>query len=196
MRKLIVPVLTFVMVAVTMTFLALTPATVVCEPPAIALTEIAGYTSEELPISEAELTVLPGDTKILKRLYTAANGHWFAVSVVIGGTSKSSIHRPELCLPSQGFLMTEPHTLELADSVWRVIRLDGGRERPSLGFAYTFFNQAGFKTASHIRRIFRDVWDRSVYNRIDRWVMITVNSSRSDDEGLAEFLTTIEGLMR
>lgn len=196
MRKLIVPVLTFVMVAVTMTFLALTPETTVCKAPPIELTEIAGYTSEELPISEAELTVLPGDTKILKRLYTAANGHWFAVSVVIGGTSKSSIHRPELCLPSQGFLMTEPHTLELNDSVWRVIRLDGGRDRPSLGFAYTFFNQAGFKTASHVRRIFRDVWDRSVYNRIDRWVMITVNSSRSDDEGLAEFLTTIEGLMR
>lgn len=196
MQKLIVPVLTTLVVIVTMTFLALTPATTICEAPKVVLDELPGYTSEELPISEAEINVLPGDTQILKRLYTAPNGHWYAVSLVIGGTSKSSIHRPELCLPSQGFLMTNPHTVELTDSVWRVICLDGGRERPSLGFAYTFFNQAGYKTASHMKRIFRDVWDRSFYNRIDRWVMITVNSSRSDDLGITEFLTLIEGLLK
>lgn len=196
MAKLIVPVLTFLVVAAVMIALATTPATTVCEAPSVELGELPGMTSEPLEISEAELNVLPADTIIKKRLYTDAEGYWYAVSVVIGGTSKSSIHRPELCLPSQGFLMADPHTLTLADSVWRVIRLDGGYSRPSLGFAYTFFNQAGFKTASHVRRIFRDVWDRSLYNRIDRWVMITVNSSRSDDRGLAEFLTAIEGLTR
>lgn len=196
MSKLIVPWLTFVIVAITMVILALSPATTVCEAPKVELPELAGYTSKPLDISEAELTVLPSDTKIVKRLYTdELSGHWFAVSVVIGGTSKSSIHRPELCLPSQGFLMTSPHTVTLADSVWRVIRLEGTQSRSSLGFAYTFFNQAGFKTASHLSRIFRDVWDRSFYNRIDRWVMVTVNSSRSDDFGIEAFLSRIQGVL-
>ena len=35
----------------------------------------------------------------------------------------------------------------------------------------------GLRTASHLRRIFADVWDRSFHNRIDRWVMVTVHVS-------------------
>jgi hypothetical protein len=33
------------------------------------------------------------------------------------------------------------------------------------------------RTASHTRRIFADTWDRTVHNRIDRWVMVTVHAS-------------------
>ena len=167
-----------------------------CEPPDVHLAELPGFTSEERPMSEAEKHVLPDDTRIEKRLYTAADGHWFLVSVVIGGRSKSSIHRPELCLPSQGFLMTDPRTVESAGSAWRLITLDGGVDRPSMGFAYTFYNQAGFRTASHVRRIFRDVWDRSFNCRIDRWVMVTVHSSRWDDRGLQAFLSELKGVVK
>ena len=195
-RVLAVPCLTLVALAGWMYSLVQTPETVLCEPPNVALGELEGFTSEKLEVSEAELTTLPADTQFDKRLYTAPNGHWYAVSVVIGGKSKSSIHRPELCLPSQGFLMADPHTVDLGGFVWRVIRLDGGVDRPSLGFAYTFFNQAGYKTASHVDRILHDVWDRSFYNRIDRWVMVTVNSSRSDDLGLTDFLTRLKGVVK
>lgn len=194
MKSWLVPLLTTIVIAVTMAFQAQTPETVVCEAPAVALAEIPGYTSEELPVSEAEIEVLPADTQILKRIYTAPGGHWYAVSAVIGGKSKSSIHRPELCLPSQGFLMTDPRTRRVGVTNWRVITLDGGVERPSLGFAYTFFNQAGYHTASHVQRILRDVWDRSIYNRIDRWVMVTVNTSRSDERGILEFLERLKGV--
>ena len=62
----------------------------------------------------------------------------------------------------------------------------------SLGFCYTFFNQDGFRTPSHVKRILRDIWDRSVHNRIDRWVMITVNSSRTDDAGMIDFIAKIK----
>ena len=43
--------------------------------------------------------------------------------------------------------------------------------------SYTFFNQNGLRTSSHARRIISDTWDRSVLNRIDRWVMVTVLAS-------------------
>ena len=39
-----------------------------------------------------------------------------------------------------------------------------------------------------MKRIFRDVWDRSVLNRIDRWVMLTVNSSTAVDSEIESFL--------
>jgi hypothetical protein len=42
-------------------------------------------------------------------------------------------------------------------------------------------------------RILCDVWDRTVFNRIDRWVMITVNSSVADDDRLLAFLARLKG---
>jgi len=191
-RELLIPCLTLAVLAITGYSLTHTPETVLCEPPTVVLRELPGFTSEKREPSEAELTTLPADTQFDKRIYTAPNGQWYSVSLVIGGRSKSSIHRPELCLPSQGFLMADPHTVDVEGIAWRIIRLEGGVDRPSLGFAYTFFNQAGYRTASHMDRILRDIWDRSFYNRIDRWVMITVNSSRSDDEGLVNFLRLLK----
>ena len=115
----------------------------------------------------------------------------FSSEVLDGGKSKSSIHRPELCLPAQGLRMERPRTRSVAGRDWRFIDL-ASKDSPTFGFAYTFFNQEGFKTASHVSRIFRDVVDRSVLNRIDRWAMVTVNASRSDDIGLSYLLSRLE----
>ena len=57
--------------------------------------------------SLGENTVLPKDTTILKRVYRSGWGTRFIVSAVISGAGKSSIHRPELCLPAQGFQMSD-----------------------------------------------------------------------------------------
>lgn len=134
--------------------------------------------SELFDISLGEATILPKDTRILRRAYVDPSGARFVVSAVIGGVSKSSIHRPELCLPAQGFSMTEPRTV-LAGSParpFRVIAVVRPGAVPGV-LAYTFFDQAGVETASHARRILADVWDRSVRGRIDRWVMISVNAN-------------------
>ena len=126
--------------------------------------------------SVGENTILPKDTTILKRVYRSERGFHFLVSAVISGAGKSSIHRPELCLPAQGFQMSDPTDFEVAGRPYHAIQLHGPQRPPAL-LAYTFFNQAGVRTASHLRRIFLDTWDRSVHNRIDRWVMVTVHVS-------------------
>ena len=195
MKNFAIPLFAAVATCITMAFQTMTPKTTVCEAPEVHLAEIEGFTSEKVDPSESELTVLPSDTRIEKRLYTAPDGHWYQVSVVIGGTSKSSIHRPELCLPAQGFLMTAPYDIEVGGLLWRAITLDGGNQRPSLGFAYTFFNQDGYRTASHTARVFKDIWDRSILNRIDRWVMVTMNTSRADRHGVAAFLDKLRGTL-
>lgn len=192
MKRVLVPVLTVALLAATMCWQSAMPDTLLCEPPDRHLKLLPGFTSERREPGEAELSTLPGDTSIEKRVYTAEDGAAFQVTLVIGGRSKSSIHRPELCLPSQGFLMTDPHTILVGETDWRVIVLDGGKGRPSSGFAYTFFNQEGFRTSSHIRRIFKDVWDRSLYGRIDRWAMVTVFATVTDDASLAAFLAKLK----
>ena len=191
--SLALPVLFLALFLPAMVYQAATPAVTLAAAPDIRLGDIPGYTSDALDPSESELTVLPADTRFEKRLYTAENGDWFQVSVVIGGASKSSIHRPELCLPSQGFQMTRPRTVRAGGTEWRFITLES--KTAALGFAYTFFNQEGFRTASHTRRICRDVLDRSFLNRIDRWVMVTVNASRADDAYLLFIADSLKDLL-
>ena len=195
MRKVLIPSVAAALVVAAMLYQAQTVEPVLCEAPAAGLAEIAGFTSEPVEVSEAERHTLPADTGFDKRRYANAAGDWFQVTMVIGGRSKRSIHRPELCLPTQGFQMMSPRTIRVGGVDWHLVTL-ARREFSSMGFAYTFFNQDGFKTASHLQRIFRDVWDRSVHNRIDRWVMVTVNASRHDDRGLRAFLSDLKGVVR
>ena len=127
-------------------------------------------------IALGEHRILPPDTQFRRRLYHASSGAEFLVSAVIGGETKNSIHRPELCLPAQGYLMSRPHDIMVAGRPFHVVEIRAPGGLPGT-MAYTFFNQDGLRTASHLRRIFADVWDRSFHNRIDRWVMVTVHVS-------------------
>ena len=195
MRAHVIPVLATLLVVTAMVWQGRSSAPVLCEAPSARLGEIAGFTSEPLAPSESARTLLPADTQFDKRLYTAPDGTWYQVSLVIGGKSKSSIHRPELCLPSQGVQMMNPRSLDAGGVAWHAVTLARGT-LPPLGFAYTFFNQDGFRTSSHVRRILRDVFDRSFRARIDRWAMVTVNAARADDASLAAFLLQLRDVVK
>ena len=195
MRKVLIPAVTAALVVAAMLYQARTVDPVLCDAPDAKLVEIGGYTSAPVEVSEAERHVLPDDTQFDKRRYEDGDGNWFQVSMVIGGKSKSSIHRPELCLPTQGFQMMSPRTVKIGEIDWHFVTLARGAV-PACGFAYTFFNQDGYRTSSHLKRIFRDVWDRSIRGRIDRWVMVTVYSSDADEARLVAFLDNLKGVIR
>ena len=195
MRKVLIPAVTAALVVAAMLYQARTVDPVLCDAPDAKLVEIGGYTSEPVEVSEAEHHTLPADTQFDKRRYEDKDANWFQVSMVIGGRSKSSIHRPELCLPTQGFQMMAPRTVAVGEIDWHFVTLARGAV-PACGFAYTFFNQDGYRTSSHLKRIFRDVWDRSIRGRIDRWVMVTVYSSDADEARLAAFLDNLKGVIR
>ena len=195
MRKVLIPAVTAALVVAAMLYQARTVDPVLCDAPDAKLVEIAGYVSEPVEVSEAEHHTLPADTQFDKRRYEDRDGNWFQVSMVIGGKSKSSIHRPELCLPGQGCRMMSPRTVEGGGVEWHLVTLARGAV-PACGFAYTFFNQDGYRTSSHLKRIFRDVWARSIRGRIDRWVMVTVYSSDADEARLTAFLDNLKGVFR
>ena len=131
-------------------------------------------------ISLGEATDLPKDTVILKRSYRAPDGLCYAVSVVVGGRSRNSIHRAELCLPAQGYVMLEAGRLPLhlpagKPRAIRKIRAQRAGAQP-LCLVYWFVSKDR-ESCSHFERILLDVWDRSVHNRINRWVMVAVSIS-------------------
>jgi exosortase len=133
-------------------------------------------------VSLGEAMDLPKDTVILKRNYRAPDGLCYAVSVVVGGRNRGSIHRPELCLPAQGYVMLEAGRLSLhlpagkPREVRKITAQHPGGNRLSLVY---WFVSKDRENCSHVQRILLDVWDRSIHNRINRWVMIAVNISPS-----------------
>lgn len=190
-----VPVLAALVVVPVMAFQAMTPEPELSEAPAVVFPDVAGFAAEPLEPSVAETNILRG-AAIDKRLYKAAGGMWFQVSAVTSGANKGSLHRPELCLPSQGFDMGDSRSVRIGDVDWRVIPLMAKGDCPDALFAYTFFNQDGYGTDSHEARIWRDVWDRTVYSRIDRWVMLTVQFPSSDMRAFRALLGQMGGFSR
>ena len=134
--------------------------------------------------SLGEATDLPKDTAILKRNYRSADGLVYAVSVVVGGRQRNSIHRAELCLPAQGYVMVSAGRMPLrlaGREPLMVRKIEAKRgEGGSFTLLYWFLSRER-ETCSHTRRILLDVWDRSIHNRINRWVMVAVNVSSTLD---------------
>ena len=143
-------------------------------------------------VSLGEWSDLPKDTVIVKRNYRSADGLVYAVSVVVGGRQRNSIHRAELCLPAQGFAMLDAARVpfKLADGrslqVRRINAQRSGGARMSLVYWFLSHDRV---CCSHTERILMDVWDRSIHNRINRWAMIAVNVSSGLDspEGVERF---------
>jgi exosortase len=151
------------------------------------------------PSSLGEATVLPADTAISKRDYTAPDGLRYSVSMVVAGRRRGSIHRPELCLPAQGFVMTDARrvALNVRGGFPKNVRIisvqrSGGFQ---FGLAYWFFCRDR-ESSSHTDRIMSDIWDRSVHNRINRWVMVAVSTSSELDtpESVRRFEDFLAGL--
>jgi hypothetical protein len=81
--------------------------------------EIPGYTSEISTQSETELLKLPSDTSFRVRTYLATkdlyatsgyystNRFFSQVSVVMMGSDRSSIHKPQICMTGQGWTIDD-----------------------------------------------------------------------------------------
>ncbi len=146
------------------------------------------------PNAKAELDILPSDTQCYKVTYTHNDGTYFTVSLVIAGASRLSIHRPELCLPSQGFRLSERTVREVLPNLpMALFSIERHGSYQKMGFAYVFLN-ASDTTVSNLHRVVGDSIIRSLYNRIPRWAMVTISSNvdfltPAGELALAEFLS-------
>lgn len=64
---------------------------------------VLDYTSEETAIDDLTLTALPSDTSFGYRQYSAPDGFRLDFKVVLMGTDRTSLHKPQACLPGQGW---------------------------------------------------------------------------------------------
>ncbi len=130
-------------------------------------------------ISIGEHTVLPEDTRFIRRVYTDGRDHSYTVTMIINGEQRKSIHRPEMCIPSQGFSMdriesVSAKTADGRDLKMRFILLRQRDSRNGYGIEAYWFISEDHSTDSHLVRILTSVADRALRNRVTRWAMITI----------------------
>jgi EpsI family protein len=147
---------------------------------------------ESQGMTEVEKRVLPEDTEMVRRLYGNAQGDVLALTIVLAGGAKNSIHRAEACLPAQGWSIDNeeviPVTLANGHQL-KVMKVSIHRgSEPAYGkpvtrrayYLYWFVGKDS-STPSHWTRVFLGSWDRVWHNRNHRWAYVSVFMPVMDD---------------
>lgn len=140
-------------------------------------------------MSKVEADLLPSDTEVLKKQYTAPDGDTVHVSIVMSGKERASIHRPQTCLVGQGNEIIHSSVLEVPmegreplrvmvlDMLHRRRLPDGRHASYESYYAYWFVGKDR-ETPYHLSRMFWMAADRILYNRAHRWAYISVAGRR------------------
>lgn len=155
--------------------------------------EVGIWTSKELAISPQELSILAADTGFARRIYSNPFGDEVSISIVLSGQDMAnSIHRPERCLPAQGWTVVRSDRVKVpipGESPLEVTKLfDVAERKVETGQMITFRNLtyywfvgANGTTASHITRAAIDIKDRILYGENQRWAYVTVAATVTDN---------------
>ena len=81
---------------------------------AVALpVKVFDCTSKTMEMAEDELELLPDDTTFGRRIYTLQDDTQIQTTVVLMGKDRTSIHKPEYCLPGQGFTIDKREVVNI-----------------------------------------------------------------------------------
>jgi len=148
---------------------------------------IGAFTGKVIAATPGELAILPTDTQIVRREYTDPAGDRIMASIVLSGGEKRSIHRPEVCLPAQGWSMRggKVERVALADgsdldvmnlSLVRQVEVGPGDRRNLYAHYFYWFVGKNVTTPNHWRRVFLTSFDRITKNLNHRWAYVIVMS--------------------
>ncbi len=165
--------------------------------------ELAGWHGVKRQESEAERKILAADTRFSKAQYTLlkrvpweSDSPPVEISIVFSGRElNNSIHRPEVCLPSQGHLnlQGQESELELAngESI-QLTRLSSHRPLQNQKISqlryihYYLFVGDGVMTHTHLNRNLRDILDRCLQGKVQSWAYFQAGTWWSPELGISE----------
>ncbi len=185
-------------------------------PAGIAMTlpsHVGDWIGQDAEITAKEREVLAKDTQFARKSYTNLAGDTVYVSIVMSGDDMTnSIHRPERCLPAQGWNVqsTETRVLPLAESRQlemtklrnsRTVERNDKTRGSLMNVTYYWFVGHNDMTNSHLARTRIDLRDRVLYGYNQRWAYVTIAGivtegwmfpQRTEEETTA----VLEGFMR
>jgi hypothetical protein len=142
---------------------------------------VLDFASTNIPESEVELGYFPKDTSYARRLYQSPDGFSATATVILMGTDRTSIHKPDYCLPGQGWNIRSKKTVnlsiastppyEMPVSEWVVsnsFQTPDGGEKTESGVYVFWFVADGEETPSHyqfMRWLALDLLRKAVWQR-------------------------------
>lgn len=138
-------------------------------------------------ISVAEKLVLPPDTQIERKIYSNVHQDEIQCSIVLSGVERRSIHRPEICLPGQGWTIRSSSIVPVRLSTGKTLRVKellldrdvvvgpNDKRRIEAVFDYWFIGKR-IATPEHFIRVFYSAWDLLAHNINHRWAYVSVMS--------------------
>jgi len=147
---------------------------------------VLNYTSTNIPEPQLVLDYLPPDTSYAERIYTAPDGFFIQNTVVLMGADRTSIHKPDYCLPGQGWVIKDKAVLNIpiAGAVsyslpvakWVLAnsyQTPDGKKQPVAGIYVFWFVADGEQTTDNYERMWwmgRDLLSTGV---LQRWAYIS-----------------------
>ncbi len=135
------------------------------------------------PVSDSERVILPPDTEFAKKLYSDGLGTDLHCQIVLAGAEKRSIHRPEVCLPAQGWTIKSGQVVPVTLANGRVldvmklvvsrpVTLSNGQQRElNTVFCYWFVSKNA-TTPHHMVRVLKTNLDMLIHNVNHRWAYV------------------------
>ena len=148
---------------------------------------VRGFWGANQEVSESERVILPKDTEFAKKIYTDEAGENISCQIVLAGAEKRSIHRPEICLPAQGWTLqtgevipitlANGKTLEVMKLVIskRIAPADGKQRELTSLFLYWFVGKESTTPYNHVR-VLRTNLDMLLHNTNHRWAYVIVSA--------------------
>lgn len=150
---------------------------------------VGDWIGHDAAVTKREREVLAPDTRFARKTYTNLEGDQVYVSIVLSGDDMTnSIHRPERCLPAQGWSLqsSERKTVTMADGKQLAVTqlrdarmLSKGEGQPEgmlHGLNYYWFVGYHNMTPSHLERTGLDLRDRILHGYNQRWAYVTIAS--------------------
>ncbi|MBN2190084.1 MAG: EpsI family protein [Candidatus Aureabacteria bacterium] len=168
--------------------------------PGIVPGRVGVWKSSDIKINDIEKELLPPDTEMVKKLYAGPDGKEIFVNIVISGKDRRSIHRAEVCLPSQGWVITGKETVSLpyedSDGKKKTVDIQklsviSSKKNVEITSLVLYYYIGGKRvTGNNLKRIFFTVYDRLFKGRQTRWSYVVIYmplyGSESDTLGILE----------
>ena len=150
-------------------------------------TLIGEYWGTSEPVSPSEIALLPADTEFEKKIYQDLSGNSLTAQIVLSGGEKRSIHRPEVCLPGQGWsvqagevvpiTLANGRTLDVMKlTLNREIEIAPGERRNLKSYFLYWFVGKDTTTPYHWVRLAKTNWDMVVKKLQHRWAYVIVSA--------------------
>lgn len=147
--------------------------------------EVGSYEGQVLGMSATERDVLDEGVELVRNSYASPKGRGVLATVIVGGPGKRTLHRPEVCLPGQGWIIgsSEVVTLRVGGrdveaTLLRLFRDGKGRDGVKVRVrglnVYWYVGSDGKTRPDYYGHIAKGYQDAILRNLNHRWSMVSV----------------------